>query len=64
LGLTAAGHRQSLVMELAARRETAWAVIRQPRNLDPEAAPGRKVHFDQDPFGQWDTHFIARRSPG
>jgi hypothetical protein len=60
LGLTAAGHRQGLVMELAPQRETTWAAIWQLRNLDFKAAPGRKVHFDDDPFGQWDMHFIAR----
>jgi len=60
LGLTVAWHRQSLVMTLAARQKTTWAVIRQPRNLDPKVAPGSKVLFVDDPFGQWDMHFIAR----
>ena len=60
LGVTAAWNRQSLVMTLAATRETTWAVIRQLRNLDPKVAPGSKVLFVDDPFQQWDMYFIAR----
>ncbi|MCX6638438.1 MAG: hypothetical protein NT090_25575 [Acidobacteria bacterium] len=50
-------------MTLAAQQETTWAVIRQPRNLDPKVAPGSKVLFVDDPFEQWDMYFVRTLKP-